>query len=319
MNPEDQVRELLEGAVTDVEPRRSLDDVRARTAARRRRSWARGVAGGVVATAATVAVVVALTHGLGSTAGGTPTVSADHSTATAGPRVPVYFVGTTPSGPRLFAEQHATPSRDLALDTAVAEAVAGSAADVDYHSPWPSGTTVRAARLSDAVLTVDLSGRVATRPAHTTAAEAALGLQQLIYTAQAAVGKKLPVTFLLDGRPSTTLLGQPSSRPVQASSADATLASVSVTSPSDGVTVSSPFTVRGRAAAFEGNVQWELVQGENQVQSGFATASECCSLSPYSFTVKAPPGNYTLRVHDEDPSDGEGTAPTQDTKNITVR
>jgi hypothetical protein len=319
MNPEDEVRRLLEGAVADVEPRQSLDSVRARTTGRRHRRWAGGVAGAVVATAATIAVVVALGRGLGPSSGSPPPVSEDRSTAASGQEVLVYFVGRTPSGPRLFPEQHAAPSPDLRLDTAVEEAVAGRAADGDYRSPWPAGTTMERAQLSDGVLSVDLSGKVVERPADTTRAEAALAVQQLVYTAQSAAGEQRPVTFLVDGRPTATLLGEDTSRPVPAASADDTLASVSVTSPGDGAILHSPFVVRGRAAAFEANVQWELVQGENEVRVGYATAAECCTLSPYSFSVKAPPGTYTLRVHDEDPSDGEGTAPTQDTKQITVR
>ena len=41
-------------------------------------------------------------------------------------------------------------------------------------------------------------------------------------------------------------------------------------------------------------------------------------MSPYSFTVDAPPGSYTLVVHDTDPSGGEGLAPWRDTKDVTV-
>lgn len=319
MNPEDQVRGLLEDAVTDVEPRHSLETVRARIAARRHRSRAASMAGAVVATAATVAVVVLLADGLGSSSGGPPTITADRSTATSGPGVLVYFVGATPSGPRLFGERHPTPPRNLALDGALAEAVAGSAADVDYHSPWPTGTTVQGARLAAGVLSVDLSGPVVERPAGLPRTDAALALQQLVYTAQAAAGSKLPVTFLLDGRPTATLLGEPARRPVPAASADDTLTSVSVISPGDGATVSSPFRVQGRAAAFEGNVQWELIRGDTVVRRGFATAAQCCTLAPYSFRVQAPPGSYLLVVHDEDASGGQGVPPTRDTKQLTVR
>ena len=49
-----------------------------------------------------------------------------------------------------------------------------------------------------------------------------------------------------------------------------------------------------------------------------ATAQECCTVAPYSFTVDASPGEYTLVVHDEDMSDGEGFTPFQDTKALTV-
>ena len=74
----------------------------------------------------------------------------------------------------------------------------------------------------------------------------------------------------------------------------------------------------GRAATFEANVVWELKRGADTVRNGFTTAQECCTLAPYSFTVTAPPGDYTLVVHDTDESDGEGIGTSQDTKAITV-
>ena len=64
---------------------------------------------------------------------------------------------------------------------------------------------------------------------------------------------------------------------------------------------------------------WELKQGDRVVRNGFTTATECCTLSPYTFTVTHPPGDYTLVVHDTDESDGEGIGTSQDTKDITVR
>ena len=79
------------------------------------------------------------------------------------------------------------------------------------------------------------------------------------------------------------------------------------------------FEVTGQAATFEANVVWELKRGEEVVRQGFTTARECCALSPYSFEVTAPPGDYTLVVHDEDASGGEGSGPVKDTKRVTVR
>ena len=55
------------------------------------------------------------------------------------------------------------------------------------------------------------------------------------------------------------------------------------------------------------------------VKDGFATAQECCTLSPYSFEVTAKPGDYVLRVYDADMSGGEGPGEHEDTKAVTVR
>jgi hypothetical protein len=328
---QDPIRELLESAVSDVEPAYGLDRIRSRTATRRSRTWmwVAGAAG--VATAAAVAAVAAIgglsvvTIDGGSESGpaaGGGSSSAGSSSAgasTAGPVRTVYFVGDTGSGPRLFGERHRTASPDHAVDEAVEAAVSGRASDPDYGSPWPSGTTMERAQLSDGVLSVDLSGPVLDRPAGLSRATATTAVQQLVWTAQAATGSRLPVTFLVAGRPTDRLLGESTARPVARASADDVLAPVQVTTPAQGSTVTSPVTVTGSASAFEGTVQWELRDGDTVVKRGYATTKECCTLSPYTFTVTAPAGDYTLVVHDEDVSDGEGNPMSGDTKALTVR
>jgi Immunoglobulin-like domain of bacterial spore germination/Sporulation and spore germination len=311
---EDRVRALMDHAVADVEPRHSLDVIRSRTrVVRTRRAWAWGAGGAVLASAATVAAVVALT-GPGTSSAG-PGPAAGH--AAMGPVERVYFVGRTAAGPRLFPEPHRAASTGGALVQAVTEAVSGSATDPDYRTLWPAGTRVHHAQLGADVLSVDLSGPTV-RPAGMSRADAAMALQQLVYTAQDASGSRRPVTFLVDGRPAPTVLGEPTRRPVPAGDA---LTAVTVTSPVDGATTTSPFLVTGRAAAFEADVQWELVRpGGTVARRGFTTAAECCTLSPYRFRVQAPPGDYTLVVHDEDASGGESRVPpAQDTKRVTVR
>jgi hypothetical protein len=62
-----------------------------------------------------------------------------------------------------------------------------------------------------------------------------------------------------------------------------------------------------------------VLNGRAVVQHGFATAAEAFTLTPYSFTVTLAPGNYTVRVVEDDPSEGEGRPPFSDTKTITVR
>ena len=80
----------------------------------------------------------------------------------------------------------------------------------------------------------------------------------------------------------------------------------------------APFTVNGRGAFFEANVNWELLQDGQVVDEGFTTAEEGMTLSPYSFEVTADPGDYVLRVFEKDMSDGEGSGSPEDTKRITV-
>ena len=150
-------------------------------------------------------------------------------------------------------------------------------------------------------------------------ADAEIAVQQLLFSAQAGLGKgQVPVQLLLDGKHTDTILGVPSSEPLAAGNPDEVEALVQVDSPADGTSVSSPFTVSGRAATFEANVVWELKQGDTVVKKGFTTAQECCTLAPYSFQVTAPAGSYTLVVHDTDES-GQGLPVNEDSKAITVR
>jgi hypothetical protein len=326
---DDQIRALLDDAVSEVQPRPGLDSIRARTAAPSQppRRWAWAAGGAVVATAATVAVVAVLGTGPAGRSADpgfadrapTPTGQSDGRDANAEQPVPVYYLGATNLGQRLFREFHRAPVGDHALDRAVEDAVTGAADDADYGTGWPSGTTLQRAQLSDGVLSVDLSGPVRDRPEGMSAATARLALQQLVYTAQGVVRDRTPVTFLVDGRPAATVLGVPSGRPVPNASSDEVLAQVWVTTPAEGASLTSPFTVDGVAAAFEANVQWELRRGDTVVERGFTTAQECCTMSPYRFTVTAQPGEYTLVVHDEDASGEHPEGLWQDTKRVTVR
>jgi hypothetical protein len=263
---------------------------------------------------------------------GTPTntvsTTPDQSTESPSPNlqaraVPVYWVGDTAHGKKLYREfqrQQVCDGAACLVEASAVSALTGDPDDPDYSTPWPSGTGLRDANYDGDTLTVDLSGAVHDRPAGMSEADAELAIQQLIFSAQAGLGQgRVPVQFLIDGNHTDTVLGVPASEPLAAGNPDDVLAPVQIDSPADGAEVSGTFTVTGRAAAFEANVIWELKQGDEVVKHHFTTAQECCTLSPYSFPVKdVPPGTYTLVVHDEDMS-GEGRPVNQDTKEITVK
>jgi hypothetical protein len=312
----------------------------------RKRSWILGSGAAIVATAATITAVAvmggenpatsgpddvppAATPSQTTSAPADPTPSPTPTTPSTAPAtskaVPAYYVGDSSRGPRLYREFHQVDvAEDAVLTAAVEEAVAGTPLDRDYRSPWPDGTHADAVTYNGDVLTVSLvsdkgPGALHDRPAGMSEAEAEAAVQQVIYTAQAALQKGRPgVQLLLDGKHSDTVLGVFSSEPLAQGEAIDVLAQVWVISPAEGATVESPFEVSGLAASFEANVQWELLQGTKVVEQGFTTAEECCTMAPYTFTVDAPPGTYTLVVHDEDASGGEGFEPWQDTKTVTV-
>jgi hypothetical protein len=93
---------------------------------------------------------------------------------------------------------------------------------------------------------------------------------------------------------------------------------VQVNDPGEGAVVGPRVRVTGEAAAFEANVPWQVLRDGAVVEEGFATASECCRLAPFSFEVELDPGTYQLVVTEDDPSGGEGRPPMRDTKTFTV-
>lgn len=306
-----------------------------------KRSWLLGAGAAVVATAATVAAVTVLSGDsttedpgfAGPTAASngetsepaSPTPSEEPSTSeSAAPEtasVPVYYVGETTRGPRLYREFHRVElSNDDPVSAAVLEAVSVTPDDPDYRTPWPGGTTAATVEQPPSdVITVDVSGPgLRQRPGGMSVEEAELAIEQLVYTAQAAHQSRSPVQLLLDGNRTDTLLGVPVSEPLAQGAAEDVLAQVWIIDPAEGAEVTSPFEVSGLAAAFEANVVWELRDGDKVVEEGFTTARACCTMEPYSFEVSAPPGEYTLIVTDSDPSGGEGFGPWEDTKQVTV-
>jgi hypothetical protein len=241
--------------------------------------------------------------------------------------LPVYYVGTTPVGPRLYREfRRVQVKGGEELAAALRQAVQAPPLDPDYRTPWPVGTRVEsvadARSSSDGTISVSLAGNLHDRPAGMSRAVAEMAVQQLVYTAQAVAQSRTPVQLLLGGARTDQLLGVPVSEPLANGDEMSTTGTVWITSPQDGDTVrSGDVVVTGRGAFFEATVVWQLLQGDQVVANGSAMARECCKRSPFDFTIPdVAPGDYTLRVYDEDMSGGEGGRPeAQDTKRITVR
>ncbi|MGY2874301.1 hypothetical protein ACVW00_001491 [Marmoricola sp. URHA0025 HA25] len=328
---DDDLRRLLHEAVADVRPRDALDDIRSRTdKVIPMKRWFLPTLAVAAVMAAVVGGAFWLTDDDQKVAPSTtPTVGPSQTPTTSStdpghaPRaVPVYFAGSTAHGDKLFREfqrKDLCGDTDCLLKAAAVAAVNGKPDDPDYRTLWPAGATVGRVGQDGDTIVIDLASGVRDRPAEMSADDAGLAVQQLVYSAQAAVGRgRLPVQLLIDGQHTDMVLGVPAAEPLAADNPDDVLAPVQVDSPADGAQVSGTFTVTGRAAAFEANVAWELTQDGDVVKHGFTTAQECCTLSPYSFEVTAPPGTYTLVVHDTDESGG-GRPVDQDTKEITVQ
>lgn len=340
---DDDLRTLLHDAVSDVHPDPALHRIRSRIATRPQhgsRTWLVGLAAAATAAAIAGVVVVTTQRGPGSDSGpvASPTTSTSagpsaSTTATTNPStqraVGVYYVGDTPQGPRLYREFHRLRVADGAAGTvgpAIAQAL-DRADDSDYRDLWPDGTQASVQGATGSEVTLSLSNAaldLRDRPAGTSAAEAEAAVQQLVYTAQAALQQRLPVRFLVGGQPTDSLLGVDVSGPVTNGPALETLALVSISEPPEGVEVTGSFRASGVASSFEATVPWEIRKGDKVVKRGFSTASGWMDkLYPWQTdpipVTDLPEGTYTFVASTDDPSDGEGAGPTSDTRTIVVR
>src|SRR3989440_349677 len=167
--------------------------------------------GTAVVAAATVAVVLAASPQTGpppqppgGSGGGVPTVATPAPSA----NLPVYYLGTTSFGLRLFREYHVLPvtgSDKVAQTRAALGAMlaTSSPGDPDYTTPWRDAT-VTSVRVDGDTTTVDLHGVPAAPPSGAGAAR--IAVQQLVWTVTAVSGKPA-VRVLLDGRTVPALWG----------------------------------------------------------------------------------------------------------------
>jgi hypothetical protein len=269
-------------------------------------------------------------------AGDDPSGSESAGTDNASTTVAVYYVGDTErAGPRLYREFRRLPGED-ALTTAVNAALGtgpdgGPLAplDPDYRSAWPSLVTAETSQQGGTV-TIDLGGDpesdLRDRPPGMSADEARAAVQQLVYTAQAAVQSREPVQLRLSGEPTDRVLGVPTTRPVSNGSMLEVLSHVNLTTPEEGAPIEQDqLEVSGVGNSFEANLGWELRQGDRVVEDGFTTMSGWMGdkLFPFEFTVDVAdlePGDYTLWVTTDDPTGGtEGVGAMTDDKVFTIR
>lgn len=236
--------------------------------------------------------------------------------------VPVYLVGETAQGQRLFRE-----FRSVAADDPLVAAgellTGGSSLDPDYDSLLPTGSFADVRQGDDGFEVVLDDDSWTERPSGMTRAQARLAVQQVVYTLQGVAQERQPLrAYAEDGGDPTTLFGVPTADGVQAAPQLRTLGLVNVTMPEEATVVGDTFTATGVASSFEGNVPWEVRRGGEVVLDGFATADGYLDrLYPWSAEVdvsRLDPGTYTFVAMTSDPSGGEGGGPTEDTKTIRV-
>ena len=309
-----------------------------------------------VAAAASVALISAIA--LGSNTGGTqqvtpavPTTSTSPSPSTTAPvtdpssststetqtgattemALPAYFVGASSgTGDRfgLYREfvgtnvpSGATSAQKAKAALAVAMNAASFTNDEPYIQPW-SGTSVQDVTVTSSLITITLSG---SGPSGFTDDQTRLAVQELVWTAQAAVGQgTIPVKFVVaDG--SATLFGTYSTTqtynrpPTDLQYQD--LAPIWITSPARGqvFAAGSPVVAKGESCAFEATTAWQLKRGGAQISSGVTTASSGCpTRGTWQVSLGSlPSGDYTFRMYEVSMKDGSVSAETS--KPFTVR
>ncbi|MFQ6172747.1 Gmad2 immunoglobulin-like domain-containing protein [Oryzobacter sp. R7] len=263
-----------------------------------------------------------------------PTPSSSASTPVGQPAaLPVYYpaaIGDEARMVRLYREWLTAPgvTRDSDERTRARAAVALAMGSVPvgtdgYLGLWDGVDLVDLA-VTTTGITVTLSGPgPSTFPTDTER----VGVQQLVWTAQAAVGRgNLPVRFVLaDG--SVALFGsQPVDRtygrPASREEYHEDLAPIWVTAPTRGqvLTAGRSVTVTGEACVFEATVSWQLLRGGAVVDEGFVTAT---AGAPDRGTWQVPlgtldPGDYAVRVFELSAEDGT-TVSAETTMPFTVR
>jgi hypothetical protein len=259
-----------------------------------------------------------------------PTTSAPTTSAPAA--LPVYYlapIGDDARVARLYREWLTVPGVTRESDdaararAAVGLAITATPEGTDgYLRTW-DGVDLVDLSVTDSGITITLSGPGGTGLPEDTER---VSVQQLVWTAQAAVGRgQIPVRFAIaDG--STAMFGsQPVSRtydrPASREEYWRDLAPIWVTSPTRAQTLpAGGVTVRGEASVFEATVSWQLLRGGTVVDEGFTTASTGApGRGTYEIGLGSlAPGSYAIRVFEPSAEDGTRVS-AETTMPFTVR
>ncbi len=191
-----------------------------------------------------------------------------------------------------------------------------------YLRSW-DGVDLLDVSVTDARITLTLSGPGGTGFPEDTER---VSVQQLVWTAQAAVGRgTIPVRFVLaDGSDAifgTQRVDRTYNRPASREAYHEDLAPIWVTSPTRGQELAGgPVTVRGEACVFEATVSWQLLRDGAVVDDGFVTASVGApDRGTYEIRLGTlAPGSYSVRVYELSAEDGKRVS-AETTMPFTVR
>lgn len=335
---DERLRALVQDAVADVEPRDRLGEVRRRTRVRRTssRRWT-PVLAGAGAVAATVIAATFVVYGINDDAepDDGPPVAGAPSTGPTTSAAGLYFVSDTATGPRLFREfQAVTPTDDpeqkvlTALQRITQDA---GPRDPDYRTLWPGGS-FRAVRIEADRIVVEL-GTAAAVEGTAGPAIGRLGVQQVVYTAEAAIGEALAVSFEWEGQPTRQVLGLQIGTEVERDRDYGITAPVNISDPSEGLLIEDGILrANGTMSTNVRRVEWTLTRDGDVLRSGRAVPVEIDGPDARA-TLNAPgweideidisdlaPGDYVFQVAALDVGQtSDASREFSDTRTITVR
>ena len=216
--------------------------------------------------------------------------------------LPVYYVAQTAAGPRLQREFHRLPAADPGT-AAVREMLAHpTGTDPDYRNPWPAGAALRAPGREH-------RRRDHRRPHRRPAVRARRPTARLHRAGRPRLD---------DAGPDSSANGVPTGPPIPRGDPYALRSLVQIDAPADGTSTASPVTVTGEAAVFEATLHWTVLSGSTTVRTGVTSTAEGQTFAPFRFSLDLPPGRYTVRISEDDPSDGAGRPVLTDDRTVTV-
>lgn len=239
------------------------------------------------------------------------------SQATDQVNVKLFFASDTGTSIRIYSEMASVSkvTDDLAVSAVNALLSGAKPIDADYQNLWGSGVVVNNIAIKDSIATIDLK-----QPTLNVGSEGeARAIDQIIWTLHSNQPSIAGVEFLIDGKPAESLAGHVDiSGPIYLDEGYQSLATVDLDL-DESQEVSTPVKVTGLACTFEANVPWELLKGDEVINSGSVLASEACPTRS-KFTIdlgELVPGKFTLRVWESSMMDG--SLINEDTKTFTVK
>lgn len=200
------------------------------------------------------------------------------------------------------------PETEAVARAAIEELLAGPSdeeTDLDIGSEIPPGTELLDVSISENVATVDLSGEFESGGGTATMR---MRLAQLVYTLtefDSVDGVELRIDGEKKGAFSSE--GLDVSKPQSRRAYKDLLPPIVVLSPAIGDEVASPLVIEGTANVFEATVEFRLIVGDEEVASGFTTAtcgSGCRGTYEGSLEFEQGPTEAILEVFETSAEDG---------------